>query len=54
MKVDLTNQDRATLNDVINICWQAGAVKNPQMGQQLEILRVKILAKPEIEETEKK
>lgn len=44
--MDLSDQDRALINDLINICWQAGAVKAPQMGQQLEMLRAKILAKP--------
>jgi hypothetical protein len=45
--MELTDRDKAFINDLINIAWQAGAVKAPQMGQQLEELRAKILKKPE-------
>jgi hypothetical protein len=39
--MDITNQDRALINDLINIAWQSGAVKSPQTGAQLEQLRKK-------------
>lgn len=44
--MDLSYQDKALINDLVNIAWQAGAVKSPNMAQALENLRGKILAKP--------
>lgn len=43
----LNEQDKALVNDLINIAWAAGAVKNPQMGARLEQLRAKLGEKPE-------
>lgn len=48
--MELTDQDKALINDLCNIAWQAGAVKAPQMAQALENLRAKVLAKPKQEE----
>ena len=42
---EFTKQDWATINDLITLAWQCGAVKSHQMGQGLEQLRAKILAK---------
>ena len=42
---EFSKQDWQLINDLINICWQAGAVKAPQMGQALEQLRGKVLTK---------
>ncbi len=39
---DFTDQDKALINDLVNIAWQAGAVKNPQMAQMVETLRQKL------------
>lgn len=35
----MTEQDKAIINDLINIAWSAGAIKNPQMAQTVEDLR---------------
>lgn len=40
--IEFTQQDLLLINDLINICWQAGAVKSPQMAGQLEQLRGKL------------
>ena len=45
--MDFTKDDCRLMNDLINICWQAGAVKAPAMAQALENLRAKVLAKIE-------
>lgn len=45
--MDFTKDDLKLMNDLINITWQSGAVKAPQMGQALENLRGKVLAKLE-------
>lgn len=45
--MELSDQDKALINDLVNIAWQSGAVKAPQMAQALENLRAKVLAKPE-------
>lgn len=36
-------QELALMNDLINVAWQAGAIKNPQMAQGVENLRVKVM-----------
>ena len=38
--------DRGLINDLINVAWAAGAVKNPQMAQAVENLRAKLQPKP--------
>ena len=43
--MEFTPQDLLLINDLINICWQSGAVKSPQMAQQIEMLRVKLQPK---------
>lgn len=50
--MDLTDRDKAILNDLINIAWQAGAIKAPQMAQEVEQIRAKLLAKPEVKAQE--
>jgi hypothetical protein len=40
--MELSDQDKALINDLINIAWQAGAVKAPQMAQTIEVLRQKL------------
>jgi hypothetical protein len=45
--MDFTKDDFRLMNDLINIAWQAGVVKSPQMGQGLELLRQKVVAKIE-------
>ena len=40
--MEFTDQDKALINDLVNIAWQAGAVKSPQMAQMLEMLRMKL------------
>lgn len=44
--MELTDMDRGLINDLINVAWAAGAVKNPQMAQAVETLRAKLQAKP--------
>lgn len=44
---DFTKQELALIHDLINIAWQSGVVKSPQMGQGLEQLRQKIVMKLE-------
>lgn len=48
-----TPQDDGLINDLINIAWAAGAVKNPQMGGRLEQLRAKLGPQPEPKEEKK-
>lgn len=43
--MEFTKQDFGLIHDLITIAWQAGAVKSPQMGQGLEQLRAKVVAK---------
>lgn len=43
--MELTDKDKALINDLCNIAWQAGAIKGPSQAQSLEDLRAKILAK---------
>ena len=38
----LTDNDKALINDLINIAWGCGAVKSPQMAQTVETLRGKL------------
>lgn len=45
--MDFSKQELALIHDLITICWQAGAVKAPQMGQSIEQLRAKVLLKME-------
>jgi hypothetical protein len=40
--MDFSDQDKLLINDLINIAWQAGAVKAPQMAQAVETLRAKL------------
>ena len=40
--MEFTDQDKVLVNDLINIAWAAGAVKNPQMAQTVENLRMKL------------
>jgi hypothetical protein len=47
MDMDLNDQDKLLVSDLINIAWAAGAVKNPQMAQMVENLRAKLAKKPE-------
>lgn len=44
--MDFNDEDRGLINDLVNIAWQSGAVKSPQMGQRLEMLRMKLQPKP--------
>jgi len=48
--MELTKNDKALINDLINIAWSSGAVKAPQMGQTIEDLRRKILTEDKKEE----
>ena len=55
--MELSDNDRALINDLVNIAWQAGALKSPQTAQAVEQLRAKILAKEDakvIPENDKK
>ena len=45
--MELSEQDRLLVADLINIAWASGAVKNPQMAQMVENLRAKLAKKPE-------
>lgn len=45
--MDFTKHDWALIHDLINLAWQAGAVKSPQMAQGVEQLRSKVVAKIE-------
>lgn len=40
--MEFSKQDLLLIGDLINIAWQAGAVKNPQMGGLIEQLRGKV------------
>ena len=42
---DFTAQELGLMHDLINVAWQAGVVKSPQMAQGVEQLRAKVLAK---------
>ena len=42
--MDFTKQEYGLIHDLIQIAWQAGAVKSPQMGGALEQLRGKVVA----------
>jgi hypothetical protein len=44
--MELSDNDKALINDLINIAWQSGALKSPQVAQAVEQLRARILAKP--------
>lgn len=50
----LTERDKGLINDLVNIAWAAGAVKNPQMAQAVEDLRAKILKPKEEKPKDKK
>lgn len=40
--MELSDMDKGLINDLINVAWAAGAVKNPQMAQAVEQLRQKL------------
>ena len=46
----MDDSDKLLINDLINIAWNAGAVKSAQMGGRLEQLRAKL--KPEEKKAE--
>ena len=50
MKIELTDKDKAIINDLVTIAWSAGAVKSPQQANEVEQLRHKLLAKEEPKE----
>jgi len=55
--MELSDNDKGLINSLIDIAWQSGAVKAPQMAQAVEMLRNKILAKEDakvIPENDKK
>lgn len=43
--VEWTDKQRAIVNNLIDIAWNAGAVRAPQMAQELEILRMQLQEK---------
>jgi len=45
--MEFTKQDYGLINDLCMVAWQAGAIKNPQMGHAVEQLRAKVVAKLE-------
>lgn len=45
--MELTDKDRAVIVDLINIAWQAGAIKAPRVAQEVENLRQRLITKPE-------
>lgn len=48
--MELSDKDRQLINNLIDIAWQAGACRAPQMAREIENLRAKILApKPPVE-----
>lgn len=49
-EMKLEDKDRALINSLIDIAWQAGAVKAPRLAQEIEDLRMKILKKEEPKE----
>lgn len=49
-----TQQDDLLINDLVNIAWQVGAVKSPQMAQRIEQLRAKLAPPPPPKTEEKK
>jgi hypothetical protein len=52
--MEFTKNEYGLINDLCNVAWAAGAVKNPQMGQAIEDLRRKIIAKMEPPKPEEK
>lgn len=48
--MDFSKQELGLIHDLIKVAWEAGAVKNPQMGGALEQLRVKVVGKIETKE----
>lgn len=52
--MELSDKEKGIFNDLVNIAWQAGAIKAPQMAQEVENLRAKVLAKPAPEPEKKK
>lgn len=44
--MELSDKEKALVNDLVNIAWQAGAIKDPKTAQEVESLRAKILSKP--------
>jgi hypothetical protein len=50
--MELNEQDKALVSDLINVAWSSGAVKNPQMAQLIENLRAKLAKKPEAKKEE--
>lgn len=50
--MELSDKDKMMINDLINIAWQSGAIKAPQMAQEVENLRTKILKKQELAKVE--
>lgn len=43
--MEWTDKQRAIVNNLIDIAWQAGAVKAPQIAQELEVLRMQLQEK---------
>ena len=50
MKIELTDKDRAIINDLVSMAWQAGFVKSPAQANEVEAVRHKIIAKEEPKE----
>jgi hypothetical protein len=49
--MEFTKSELGLIHDLINVAWQTGTVKSPQMAQGVEQLRAKIIQR--IEATEK-
>ena len=41
--MELTDKDKLLINSLIDIAWQAGAVKAPRLAQEIEDLRRKVM-----------
>ena len=50
--MELTEKDKAIINDLVNIAWQSGALRSPQMATDVEQLRAKIMKKEELKKVE--
>jgi hypothetical protein len=48
--VQLTDNQRALINELARIAWELGAVRSPEMGQDIQQLRALVLAKPKQKE----
>ena len=51
--MELTKKQRVLINDLVNIAWSAGAIKGPQMAQEVEDLR-RVILEPLQEKAEEK